>query len=175
MKQFSVEYLGGHPIYMKKDSGELRVDDSEISFWSGRFSKQQKFSVSLTKIKKVEVQEQNKITLTRALVLGMASLIFKKKKKFLVLYFDVAGLESGAIFDFPKDSGDKRKTEMMQTILMAKDKLTVNTDQTTKTPQSISEKEIIREKVIIIKTRCAYCNNVYDETIDKCPHCGAKH
>jgi len=35
----------------------------------------------------------------------------------------------------------------------------------------VKEKEIIRE---IVKMRCPYCGNVYDETLDKCPHCGAK-
>jgi len=29
------------------------------------------------------------------------------------------------------------------------------------------------EKHVIIKIRCPYCKNVYDETLDKCPHCGA--
>ena len=38
----------------------------------------------------------------------------------------------------------------------------------------IKEKEIIREKEVIIKIRCPYCQNLYDETLDKCPHCGAK-
>lgn len=32
------------------------------------------------------------------------------------------------------------------------------------------EKEIIRE---IVKIRCPYCNNRYDEKLDKCPRCGA--
>ena len=33
----------------------------------------------------------------------------------------------------------------------------------------VKEKEIIRE---IVKIRCPYCNNLYDEKYDKCPHCG---
>lgn len=37
---------------------------------------------------------------------------------------------------------------------------------------AIKEKEIIREREVIIKMRCPYCNNLYDETLDKCPHCG---
>jgi hypothetical protein len=37
---------------------------------------------------------------------------------------------------------------------------------------AVIEKEIIRE---IVKIRCPYCNNLYDEKLDKCPHCGAKH
>jgi len=36
----------------------------------------------------------------------------------------------------------------------------------------IREKEIIRE---IVKIRCPYCNSLYDEKLDKCPNCGARH
>ncbi len=35
----------------------------------------------------------------------------------------------------------------------------------------IKEKEIIRE---IVKIRCPYCGDLYDEKLDKCPHCGGK-
>jgi len=34
------------------------------------------------------------------------------------------------------------------------------------------EKTITKE--VIIKVRCRYCNNVFDETLDKCPYCGGK-
>jgi len=35
----------------------------------------------------------------------------------------------------------------------------------------VKEREIIRE---VVKIRCPYCNNLYDEKYDKCPHCGGK-
>ncbi len=35
----------------------------------------------------------------------------------------------------------------------------------------VREKEIVRE---IVKIRCPYCNNLYEEKYDKCPHCGGK-
>lgn len=35
----------------------------------------------------------------------------------------------------------------------------------------VKEKEIVRE---IVKIRCSYCDNLYDEKLDKCPHCGGK-
>lgn len=35
--------------------------------------------------------------------------------------------------------------------------------------QIVKEREIIRE---VVKIRCSYCGNLYDETLDKCPHCG---
>jgi hypothetical protein len=37
-----------------------------------------------------------------------------------------------------------------------------------------SVKEIIKEKTVIVKVRCPYCSNLYDEALDKCPHCGGK-
>lgn len=40
--------------------------------------------------------------------------------------------------------------------------------------QVAREKEIIRQKEVIVKIRCPYCKNLYSETEDKCPHCGAK-
>jgi len=85
-KKFSVEYLGGHPLYMKKMRGELRVSETEISFWTG-LAKSKKWLVPLKDIKKVDLQEQSKITLTRALLLGLGSLIFKKKKRFFCFIF----------------------------------------------------------------------------------------
>jgi predicted RNA-binding Zn-ribbon protein involved in translation (DUF1610 family) len=39
--------------------------------------------------------------------------------------------------------------------------------------QAVKKKEVIREKVIV-KIRCSNCRNLYDETLDKCPHCGSK-
>lgn len=45
-------------------------------------------------------------------------------------------------------------------------------DQTYTQPQpAVAEKEIIRE---VVKIRCSYCGNLYDEGQDKCPYCGAK-
>lgn len=35
----------------------------------------------------------------------------------------------------------------------------------------IREREVIRQ---IVKIRCPYCSNLYDETYDNCPHCGGK-
>jgi len=39
------------------------------------------------------------------------------------------------------------------------------------TPTIVKEREIIRE---IVKIRCPYCNNLYEEKYDRCPHCGGK-
>lgn len=44
----------------------------------------------------------------------------------------------------------------------------------TEQSRPVKEKEIIREKEVIVKIRCQYCRGTYDETLDECPHCGAK-
>jgi len=40
--------------------------------------------------------------------------------------------------------------------------------------QQVVVKEIIKESQIVVKVRCPYCANLYDEALDKCPHCGGK-
>jgi hypothetical protein len=41
-------------------------------------------------------------------------------------------------------------------------------------PPMMHEKEIIREKEVVVKIRCRYCQNTFNETLDNCPMCGAK-
>jgi hypothetical protein len=40
--------------------------------------------------------------------------------------------------------------------------------------KQVKEKEIIREKEVIVKIKCPYCGKLYNETFDACPHCGGK-
>jgi hypothetical protein len=41
------------------------------------------------------------------------------------------------------------------------------------------QQQVIREEVVkkevIVKVRCSYCHAQFDETLDKCPNCGATH
>jgi hypothetical protein len=39
--------------------------------------------------------------------------------------------------------------------------------------RAVKEKEVVKE-IVIVKIRCSNCRNLYDETLDKCPHCGSK-
>lgn len=54
------------------------------------------------------------------------------------------------------------------------------TTQETKTQMQASQENVaqhtIKEKVVIreiVKVRCRYCGNLYEQTLDRCPHCGA--
>ena len=48
-----------------------------------------------------------------------------------------------------------------------------------KTPPLETQQQVIREEVVkkevIVKVRCSYCHAQFDETLDKCPNCGAIH
>jgi H+/Cl- antiporter ClcA len=33
--------------------------------------------------------------------------------------------------------------------------------------------QVIQKEVVVVKIRCAYCNTLYDDTLDRCPYCGA--
>ena len=37
-----------------------------------------------------------------------------------------------------------------------------------------STKEVKETREVIVKFRCPYCKYIYDEGLDKCPHCGGK-
>jgi DNA-directed RNA polymerase subunit RPC12/RpoP len=53
-----------------------------------------------------------------------------------------------------------------------RNKNTTLNQPTTQNQPVITQKEIIRE---VVKIRCPYCKGLYDETLDTCPHCGAKN
>jgi uncharacterized membrane protein YwzB len=44
------------------------------------------------------------------------------------------------------------------------------TTQPTRQPEI---QQVIEKEVVVAKTRCAYCNTLYDATLDRCPYCGA--
>lgn len=51
---------------------------------------------------------------------------------------------------------------------------TPQSQQPLDTQQRVVGKEMAKKEVIV-KVRCSYCGNQFDETLDKCPYCGAKH
>jgi cbb3-type cytochrome oxidase cytochrome c subunit len=42
------------------------------------------------------------------------------------------------------------------------------------TQQRVIREEVVKKEVIV-KVRCSYCHAQFDETLDKCPNCGATH
>jgi len=60
-----------------------------------------------------------------------------------------------------------REAEQEATILVEELKSRINATEITS-----DQEAAVKEKEIIAKVRCPYCANLYDETLDKCPHCG---
>jgi hypothetical protein len=63
---------------------------------------------------------------------------------------------------------------LYKSVLEAKKSQKAQMSSAPSSKSQLKEKEIIREKEVIVKVRCSYCHNLYDETLDKCPHCGGK-
>jgi hypothetical protein len=53
-----------------------------------------------------------------------------------------------------------------------------NPREPTRSTQPVSKEKIIKEQITrkegIVKIRCSHCGTLFDETLDKCPNCGAK-
>jgi hypothetical protein len=46
---------------------------------------------------------------------------------------------------------------------------------TTQPATQSQAQQVIQKEVVVEKIRCAYCNTLYDATLDRCPYCGAAH
>jgi hypothetical protein len=66
---------------------------------------------------------------------------------------------------------DRRGEEFLNRRLDKKEILSItqNADHY-QNSQSVSTKEIIKEKEVVTKLRCLYCHGAYNEVLDKCPH-----
>ncbi len=64
--------------------------------------------------------------------------------------------------------------EMVQNVAEEAGRGRQATEEPSKIQHAPREREIIREKEVIIKIRCEYCKRPFDETLDVCPGCGAR-
>jgi hypothetical protein len=69
---------------------------------------------------------------------------------------------------------DDAQTRLYKSVLEAKKSQKAQMSSALPLTSQSKYKEIIKEKEVIIKVRCSYCHNLYDETLDKCPHCGGR-
>lgn len=70
---------------------------------------------------------------------------------------------------------DKKTKSVHQDTIVLVEELKSRVGATAVAPdQQVVTKEVVKESQVIVKIRCRYCNNVFDETLDKCPHCGGK-
>jgi hypothetical protein len=69
---------------------------------------------------------------------------------------------------------DGRGKEMLGKRFDKKEILALTQNAHRENNQENVSKEIIKEKEVITKIRCPYCQGSYNEILDNCPHCGAK-
>lgn len=71
---------------------------------------------------------------------------------------------------FPSDGKDASVHELC---LLIREQISAGKKPPVSTPVQgyLSIKEVIREKEVIVKTRCPYCKKLYDETENQCPNC----
>jgi DNA-directed RNA polymerase subunit RPC12/RpoP len=75
---------------------------------------------------------------------------------------------TGVLWDRKARSAERATVEMVEEF-----KSRVGATEITQ-DQQVVIKEIIKESQVVVKIRCPYCANLYDESLDKCPHCGGK-
>lgn len=89
-------YLGGHPAYVKQIPGNL-VTKPEGLVFNAMFK--DRFTISYKEITAVESDTAEHLTLGRMLLVGVFSLAWKKKDKFLkVSYKDNTGFQNEVVF-----------------------------------------------------------------------------
>jgi hypothetical protein len=79
----------------------------------------------------------------------------------------------GTYFLFREEIEREQETEELSEAEVAEEKIEEEAPvqaQTQTVKEVYREKEILRE---IVKIRCRYCGRLYEERLDRCPHCGA--
>ena len=71
------------------------------------------------------------------------------------------------------EASDGRGKEVIGKRLTKKEILSMTQNEVNEQKSRLVTKEIIKEKEIITKVRCHYCHHAYNETIERCPNCGA--
>jgi len=141
----NIVYAGGHSAYPEKHNGRLLVTPTALTFQEtrGDFN----LEISLESVENISVQTASEISrLSTVLVGPLWSMGFPMKSKFvLVEYEDEVGMKQTPLFDFPFDSGDKKKGKVMRTLHRHLKKIK-------KKPK---EKPELEDPIKILKTRYA--------------------
>jgi hypothetical protein len=188
-KNYLVKYLGGAAAYPGENDGVLTIDEAALVFKGKRLE----FKVPIEKI--VDVATAQTDDMTKAVgsylalgMLGVASTRSMSKNRTLKVSFEdqQGGVQRPEFRFLPRTIKEANFNEEAAAELNRVRRNTgafmPKTDQIvtqpTEAPKPVTvtvEREIIREKIIIVKIRCSKCRGLFDETLDKCPHCGTEN
>lgn len=145
--RYDAEYLGGHKVYTNVSFCELYLYPKEMVI------KELDLHILYSSIKEISNIAQ-----------------FRGRENVLsVVYND--GLQDQNLL-FRIKAIEKARKRLYQKVMDLKKSQEAHRSSTSSVTLTSREKEIIKEKEVIVKVRCSYCHHLYDETLDKCPHCG---
>ena len=125
----SVNYVGGHEAYSDVVIGNLGITDVNLVFFfddkfsEGEWSVKTKnilFNIPLNKIDNLVYDTSENITLSRFLLIGLASFVFKKKTCYLIInYKSESNVGNQVIFE----TGTKKNQEFFNQLNIARNKV----------------------------------------------------
>jgi len=101
-----INYIGGHEIYSNMKKGKLYLYDDRIDFYSSEiFGNESErnvplFSIPMNEVSTIAYDLSENISLSRFIMLGLASFVFKKKTYYLIIrYVNRVGVENEVVFE----------------------------------------------------------------------------
>lgn len=147
--RYSAEYLRGHKMFANRRFCDLYLYPKEMVI--EELDLRVPYS-EIKDVKNVHVPMEKEICL---------SIVFNDGLQDQDLVLQIKGLEDA-------------QRRLYKNVLEAKKSQKAQMSSVLSSKSQWKEKEIIREKEVTVKIRCSYCHNLYDETLDKCPHCGGR-
>jgi hypothetical protein len=97
-----VFYIGGHTDYGDRTLGYILLKPDSIAFKTGLGSlHEMNVEIPIEQVKGIEIKTGKEITFTRWFLIGVWSILFKKKREYLVLtYEDSSDILQRLVFDF---------------------------------------------------------------------------
>lgn len=146
-KIIGAKYVGGHESHVQSETGVLCLMYNRILFTP--FDSTTYFEVPLEEIKNTVYDLSEEITLGRVLLIGLSSVLFKKKTYYLIVeYTSSTGVNNQVIFD----TGDKKNQEFFNKLNVQKNQyISFKTNLDTEKNSKETKENIIENKNIIIE------------------------
>jgi hypothetical protein len=89
--RYSVEYVGGHPLYTDKRSGDLFLNQNDL------FLKELNVHISYSSVKEATTVTQENISARAILAVGLVGVIFKENETFVRLVYNDGFMDQNLI------------------------------------------------------------------------------
>jgi hypothetical protein len=158
----------GYLVALQKDSYPKPVPEL----------KGKKLCYNCTKVEYFERHFREASEQSRTQVVYHGTVFADKDVAWLIEQASSAAQEFGYVLkqeNHVKDKSGFDTFSLSVTIIFQKPQKTESQAITMEDNRPAKETEIIRETKVLVKIRCPYCKQSYDETLEKCPRCGASN